>query len=43
MMENDQDHPVLFGKYQILKELGRGGFGIVYLALDTHLDREVAR
>jgi len=41
-MESNQDHPVLFGKYQILKELGRGGFGIVYLALDTHLDREVA-
>lgn len=30
------------GKYQILDELGRGGFATVYRALDTTLDREVA-
>jgi serine/threonine protein kinase len=30
------------GKYQILDEIGRGGFATVYRALDTSLDRVVA-
>lgn len=30
------------GQYQLLKKLGEGGFGIVYLASDTMMKREVA-
>jgi len=30
------------GKYQILDRLGSGGFGSVYLALDTWINRKVA-
>jgi serine/threonine protein kinase len=31
-----------WGKYQIISEIGRGGTGVVYLAVDPGLDRNVA-
>ena len=31
-----------FGKYEVLAQLGRGGFAVVYRARDTTLDRDVA-
>jgi serine/threonine-protein kinase len=41
LVENAQTKPTL-GRYEVLKELGRGAMGTVYLGKDPKINREVA-
>ncbi len=36
------DDFVLPARYELVEKLGQGGFGVVLLAVDTHLKRRVA-
>ncbi len=42
LIPSPADPPRQFGRYMVLRELGRGAFGVVFLASDSVLGRKVA-
>ncbi|MGD9364984.1 MAG: serine/threonine-protein kinase [Desulfobacteraceae bacterium] len=42
LLMDDNDIKPTFGRYEILRELGRGSMGTVFLGLDPKINREVA-
>jgi len=42
LITNHSDLPNHIGKYKIIREVGRGGMGIVYEAIDPYIKRKVA-
>ncbi|MGH9939064.1 MAG: serine/threonine-protein kinase, partial [Blastocatellia bacterium] len=41
-IESDTAGDDLIGEYRLIREIGHGGMGVVYLAFDTRLERQVA-
>ncbi|EDM77574.1 WD-40 repeat [Plesiocystis pacifica SIR-1] len=42
LFDEAPQRPVQIARYTVLRELGRGGMGLVYLAYDDQLDRRIA-
>lgn len=42
MSEEQSPRPKVIGRYKIIREIGRGGMAVVYLAHDPRFDRDVA-
>src|SRR5215468_6973322 len=41
-LDNAKDAPLVFGRYEVQRSLGSGGYGEVYLGHDAQLDRPIA-
>jgi tRNA A-37 threonylcarbamoyl transferase component Bud32 len=42
MIRENMSNPVVLGRYELLEQIGRGGFSTVYRAHDLKMDRQVA-